>query len=242
MRFFRLMIVTLLSLIAVASAYAGPSRIIGEPDRDLRHTMQARQLLADEPELAGLNIGVSVHNRVATLWGPVPSAEVAFRAELVVKTMFELTAVRNELFVSELVEPKRKPLRFESSPKKLPEIVPPKLPDIRSMSSAPGVLTGSEQKRPAAQLANQARPALPPILGLPQADTPSVTGDEHLAAAVMRVLADKAIYRDVQFIVKDGRVFLRTLGTDMKALQSAANEVSRLPNVSGVTLVNERRP
>ena len=55
---------------------------------------RARKLLADDPDLETFNIGVSVQNRVATLWGPVPSIEVAFRAELVLRTMFELTAVR----------------------------------------------------------------------------------------------------------------------------------------------------
>ncbi len=229
MRVVRSLILMILFLASAMAAHAGPSRIIGgDTERDLRHTMQARQLLADEPDLAGLNIGVSVQNRVATLWGPVPSAEAAFRAELVVKTMFELTAVRNELFVSELVEPKRTPLRIENPPKQkqLPEVIPPKLPDLRSMSGAPGVLTGSEK-----------RPSLPPILGLPQAETPSASRDEQLTAAVLRVLSEKAMYRDVQFIVKDGRVYLRTLSSDMDALQAASREVSLLPNVAGVTLV-----
>ena len=90
----------------------------------------------------------------------MPTAEAAFRAELVVKTMFELTAVRNELFVSELVEPRRSPLRIENRPKQMPEIVPPKLPEPRSMSGAPGVLTGSDKKRPA----EKNRPTLPPIV------------------------------------------------------------------------------
>ena len=90
--------------------------------------MEARKLLADDSDLEAFNIGVTVRNRVATLWGPVPSIEVAFRAELVLRSMFELTAVRNELFVSELVEPMRKPLRIDNPPRIVPEIVPPKLP------------------------------------------------------------------------------------------------------------------
>jgi osmotically-inducible protein OsmY len=216
-------------LVLAATVEAGPSRIVGDADRDLRQTMQARQLLADEPELAGFNIGVSVHNRVATLWGPVPSAEVAFRAELVVKTMYELTAVHNDLFVSELVEPKRMPLKMNIPPKLLPESVPPKLPEPRSMFGAPGMLTGGDSKRPADKL----------ILGLPQPEAPSVTGDEQLATAVRNLLESKAAYRDVQFIVKDGRVYLRTLSADDTALQSAARAVSRLPNVAGVVLVDK---
>ncbi len=128
---------------AAASASAGQNKIGADAVRDIRQTMEARKLLADDPELSACNIGVSVQDRVATLWGPVPSAEVAFRAELVLRTMFELTAVRNELFVSELVEPiRRKPLRIDNAPRPLPDIAPPKLPPLqRSMFGAPGVLT-----------------------------------------------------------------------------------------------------
>ena len=70
-------------------------------------------------------------------------------------------------------------------------------------------------------------------------EVPNVTGDEQLASAVRNLLAAKAAYRDVQFIVKDGRVYLRTLGADEDALHSAARAVSRLPNVAGVILVDK---
>jgi hypothetical protein len=73
---------------------------------------------------------------------------VAFRAELTVKTMFELTAVRNELFVSELVEPMRVPLKIANPPKMLPKIpplptipAPSRLPESSSMFMPPAVHT-----------------------------------------------------------------------------------------------------
>src|ERR1044071_9815392 len=89
---------------------AGPARLGGDPSRDTRHTMQARRLLAEDPDLAPWNIGVIVQDRVATLWGPVPSAEVAFRAEICLKSMIELIEVRNELFLSDQLKPMRVPL------------------------------------------------------------------------------------------------------------------------------------
>src|SRR5882724_1447057 len=107
MRRCRWLIVPVLLAIAVSLGNAGPVRIGGNPTRDVRQTIQARKLLADDPELAAWNIGVTVHDRVATLWGPVPSVEVAFRAELCLRTVIELAEVRNQLFVSEALKPMR---------------------------------------------------------------------------------------------------------------------------------------
>jgi hypothetical protein len=74
------------------------------------------------------NIGVTVRNRVATLWGPVPSAEVAFRAELCLKAMIELTEVKNDLVLSEHVKPMRVPLKIDNPPSLIPPALPPLLP------------------------------------------------------------------------------------------------------------------
>ncbi len=233
-----------------ASAQAGQNRIDGDTARDVRQTMEARKLLADEPDLEAFNIGVSVQNRVATLWGPVPSIEVAFRAELVLRTMFELTAVRNELFVCELVEPMRKkPLRIDNPPRLLPDLAPPKLPVLpRLLPGAPGVLMGSENKRPVSQPTAKAKPlpVLPRIeANIPApapAPAPATDGDQQLVTAVRNLLAANASFAQVQFIVKDGRVYLRTIGPDADSLQEAARVVARLPNVAGVVLVEQDSP
>ncbi len=235
-------------LLAGASAQAGSGRTDDDMGRDLRQTMDARKLLAEEPELEAINIGVTVRNRVATLWGPVPSAEVAFRAELVLRSMFELTAVRNELFVSELVEPMRKPLRIESPPRGVPELAPPKLPPLpRVLPGAPGVLTATKSDRPVPQGPAKEKsapadslPRIPPIETKISAGT--FDGDAVIALAVRTLLSENASFREVQFIVKDGRVYLRTLGSDTDALRQAAQAVSRLPNVVGVTMVGSEMP
>jgi osmotically-inducible protein OsmY len=242
----RLLLGAVFLLGAAASAQAGQSRFDGDAARDVRQTMEARKLLADEPELEAFNIGVSVHNRVATLWGPVPSIEVAFRAELVLRTMFELTAVHNELFVSELVEPmKKKPLRIDNPPRRLPDVVPPKLPALpRLLPGAPGVLMGTENKRPVSQPTAKEKPmpVLPRIEANIPAPAPPVDADTQLTSAVRNLLTANAGFRQVQFIVKDGRVYLRTTGSDLDALHEAARAVSRLPNVAGVVLVEQDLP
>lgn len=109
-------------LMAVVPSFAdaGPARIGGDPARDVRQTIQARKRLADDPDLSAWNIGVTVRDRVAVLWGPVPSAEIAFRAELCLRTIIELAEVRNELFLSDQVKPRRVPLNIDNPPLFLP--------------------------------------------------------------------------------------------------------------------------
>lgn len=68
--------------------------------RDLGLTIQARRALLRDKDLGGLNLGVHVHNRVAILWGPVPTVELAFKAEVCLRELIELTEVRNQLFVT----------------------------------------------------------------------------------------------------------------------------------------------
>src|SRR5262249_58720844 len=52
---------------------------------DCRLTVLARQSLQKDELLAALNLGVSVQSRTATLWGAIPSAELARRAEELVR-------------------------------------------------------------------------------------------------------------------------------------------------------------
>src|SRR6266540_3074712 len=113
---YRWLMVFLMAALSASAGQAGPARIGGDPARDVRQTIQARKLLSDDPELAEWNIGVTVRDRVATLWGPVPSAQVAFRAELCLKAMIELAEVRNELFLSDQLKPMRVPLKIDNRP------------------------------------------------------------------------------------------------------------------------------
>ena len=129
MRFLRWLTLTVL-LLAASGLHAGSLRVVGDPARDARQTIQARKLLADDPDLASWNLGVTVQNRVATLWGPAPSVEVAFRAELALKTMIELAEVRNELFLSDQLKPMRVPLKIDNPPQFLPDRIPPPLPKM----------------------------------------------------------------------------------------------------------------
>lgn len=203
-------------------AWTQPPTIIGDPRLDSRHTLQARRLLLEDPDLASFNIGVVVTNRVAVLWGPVPSAEVAFRAQVCLKAMVDLVKVKNETFVSDLSEPMRKPLKIDVPPQMLPDKVPPKLPmDARPIIGAPGVLTA---KKPAVEV-------LPPAPAEPS-----------LTDAIRSFLSSDPAFRKVEFAVKERRVYLKATDNDGDALHEAARGISRLPNVEGVVLVDNLPP
>lgn len=96
---------------------------------DLGLTIQARRALLRDKELGGLNLGVQVHNRVATLWGPVPTAELAFKAEVCLRELIELTEVRNQLFVTGDDVPANGPPQ-PSGATFLPPAAPPALPGL----------------------------------------------------------------------------------------------------------------
>jgi len=97
--------------------------------RDLSQTVQARRLLYDDPQLGSLNLGVRVTNRIAVLWGPVPSRELSLRAEERLRTMFELIEVRNQMTV---VRSEETGLAGQEAPQFLPNPVPVTAPAPRA--------------------------------------------------------------------------------------------------------------
>lgn len=76
-----------------------------DASRDGRLTLQARQSLFADPDLAACNLGVVVRDGVATLVGLVPSAALVSRAVERVQRVQGLREVRSELTVSRTAEP-----------------------------------------------------------------------------------------------------------------------------------------
>jgi hypothetical protein len=93
--------------------------------RDLWQTVQARKALFDDPQLGPLNLGVVVKNRTATLWGPVPSPELSFRAEQRLRAMIELFEIRNRLTIEPDDDAKLPPAGTPETPRALPDPTPP---------------------------------------------------------------------------------------------------------------------
>ncbi len=83
-----------------AGVIAVPPANAQASERDLMLTILARRTLLLDAELGPLNVGVRVRYRVATLWGPVPSAELGFKAEQRLRALVELLEVRSELIVA----------------------------------------------------------------------------------------------------------------------------------------------
>lgn len=235
-------LVAFLILAGAASSAAAQTRTVGLTD--VHHTLKARKLLMDDPELAPFNIGVVVTNRVAVLWGPAPSAEIAFRAELCMRTMVELTSVRNELFISDLTEPVRSPLKIDVPPLRLPDMTPPKLPrESRPIFGAPGKLLVQEKadtKKPAVTTSKSAPIQVLPPEALSPPPLPgqgSTEVDRELTQAIRTLLQSKTTYQPVQFAVQDRRVFLKAADSD--TLHEAARAIAKLPNVAGVIVLDK---
>jgi hypothetical protein len=68
---------------------------------DLELTLRARRLLIEDPALARFEIMVRIDDRVAELSGPVPSMEIAQRAESNLKGLMGLAGIRNRLTIAD---------------------------------------------------------------------------------------------------------------------------------------------
>ncbi len=93
--------------LAVALAPPAAGRLAaGTPEdealyRNLYHTLLARSALMKDRKLAALNLGVKVEDRVAYLWGGVPSPDLIPRAVDIVRRLPDIRDVRSQLFVEE---------------------------------------------------------------------------------------------------------------------------------------------
>jgi osmotically-inducible protein OsmY len=102
------------------------SQMVDSTFHDLELTLRARKALFRDPTLARSSLGVSVRNRVALLWGSVPTEDSARRAELALKHVLGLSSVRNELQVESRGQLEPKPVLLPS------KMRPPLLADLPS--------------------------------------------------------------------------------------------------------------
>lgn len=219
----------------------GPVRLLGDPVRDVQQTVQARRLLSSEADLQDLNLGVIVRDRVATLWGPAPSAEMAFRAELCLRRMIELAEIRNELFVTDLLEPVRRPLKGKRIEPDWAR--PPDSNAVRTILQMPVPFAQAEVTETKRTLLPDL-PAIPlPALGSPQIE-PDLSGarDRRLLEVVRTALQGSARFRAVLVAVNEGCVSLKMAQPDAIILQEAAQVVSYLPHVAAVLVEMRASP
>lgn len=85
--------------------FAGKETTLAKPEikankyRDLELTIKVRRLLAEDPDLNQLNIGVSVRDGVLRLWGPVPSVQKTQKALAKVGTVKLVFDVKSDLYL-----------------------------------------------------------------------------------------------------------------------------------------------
>lgn len=132
--------------------------------------MLARAVLSaidSEPELRGVNLVVSVVDRVAVIGGAVPSPLVAKRAEKLVKTVEGIKEVRNTCFVASLPDPLLRAVatQHDSMP---PRPVMQGLPGVLTNQIAPPLLSPPATNEPSGSKVVALRPPnSAPLLGAP---------------------------------------------------------------------------
>jgi hypothetical protein len=216
--------------------------------------LKARRALAADPDLAPLNLGVSVRRGVATLWGTAPSSALAREALLQLRQLPDLEEVRSELEIDSF-------LTVDMEPEPPPVLRPQRRQAMAAASErqgpAPGALAGREARGPA--------PAVPQPLpaGSPAPLNNSVTllapvplsGQAPLTPRPPPVppfqvstLLQKAVqlrdqdarFQRVQVEVRGRVVFLHGLVARGEDTMELAQRISRLPGVERVVLENVR--
>jgi hypothetical protein len=241
-------------LLAGTSAPAAPprARVIAQSDNDCTLTALARQALLDDVELGLLNLGVSVNDHVATVWGPVPSQASARRAVECVRRVQGISRVVDQLSV----EPPQDPLFdfLKLPPRSLdlrkpgfqagPDVRPPGDVDktrtrtslgpasLPSRSVLDDARPAGAQGKPGAQSASLAEVPAMPSLVLPVA-APAVGDLPHEVAALQE---KNARLRYVHAEVQAGVVSLRGFVYSWEDLFALARSIALLPGVERVVI------
>jgi hypothetical protein len=212
---------------------AGP-----EPDlvRDLEVQVRARRLLQEDRELAPLNLGVTVRNGAAVVWGPVPSPELRAKALKKVADARGVFSVRGEMYLAQDTGQLLPPGDLRQLPD-LPEQTASASPDWRTgrLPPLPGRLASKKPDEPAGP--PKAVALKPPIIAPDEG--PALTGE--LPDLIERVRTGDARYRLIVFEVKNGAVYLRGTAKPENVI-AFAKAIADLPGVERVVLQRETDP
>jgi hypothetical protein len=181
--------------------------------------VQVRRAFQDDTPLASFNLGVRVRQRIVTLWGSVPSVEIARKVEQRARQVPGVREVRSELTV-----------------------VPP-LEDERPLPAGPVVAVPAtrptEESNPDATVSlfapipgDSPHPSRPPPAPPPPKD--------DLAVRVEQLRYTDIRYRHVQAEVRGGVVVVRGPQASTEDVMRFAQAVAKLPGVERVAV--EPRP
>jgi osmotically-inducible protein OsmY len=239
-----------------ATARSSPVRGIrcaAESDTDRRLTALARRALDDDLELSILDLGVSVRENVATVWGAVPSPALASRAAEAVRGVPGVARVINQVSIESpndpLVEFLKLPARTLPMPAAPGAREGPTVAarNERTTRAAPGLtptwhpatpkLT-SRAPSPADDIATMPAIALPMRPDFSSRQPPPATAPAGLAGAVAQLQRSNERLRAVQPEVRGGVVYLRGVIYSWDDLFALARAASRLPGVERVVIEN----
>lgn len=231
----RLMTIRLLMLAGVllgqSSAHAVEPRFV-----DTGLVVKARQALADDDELAEWNLGVSVHDRVATVWGDVPSAGLSKRACARVRLVPGIAEVVSDVRIRPLLDGERQPRQLAESEPWLPN------PELRPRTESlardwaepawSATTTGSlPQWRPVRTVT-----ASPCETGRVLLLSPRFSDALSLADRVSEVCREDYQHRDLIPDISDGTVTIHGKVERWEDVHVLARRIARLSGVERVVL------
>lgn len=224
----------LLLLAPAALADSAPGRSAQDRIRDLETQVRARQQLAADEELAPFNLGVSVRDGVAVVWGPVPSPEMKARALAAVENVRGIYKVQSEMYVTRTAGTLVTPSYALTLPD-APQTSASAMPDWRTgkLPALPGQLSSNKGDEPTG----------PPksVLLLPAVAAPDEGPNGELASALEGIRKGDERYRLIQYEMKNGAIYLRGTAKP-EHVMAFAQAISRVPGVGRVVLQSQATP
>jgi hypothetical protein len=217
-----------------------------DPPLDLKLVNKAQTALTQVPELNGFLLGVEVKDRVAVVFGTLPSAELDRRAVDVLKKIPDFRAVRSDV----RIDPEKKPFVEPGSPSRFrPDAYPPYQSTIPTGSLMKGPPKGEppstdHRRADAAPLAWQYAPGQGPRdepAPTPAAGNGNVVAvDLSLDQAILVIRQGNPRFAGVRHELRSRVVSLSGTVATWDDVMDLARAISRLPGVERVVVAEVR--
>lgn len=211
-----------------------PARAVDEPPRpptsaighirDLAVTVRARRALLDDPILGPLNLGVTVANGLATVWGPVPTQQVAKDAVARLKTVSGVAEVRANFYLGDT-----SPLDVV---RPAPERVAVAKPEFETGKLPPPVREAAGPTLFAPRAVAGPKEASATVVKLPRPTT-SLTDEVQVARQ------SEVRFRAIDVKVQGTSVLVRRGGNDGRDVMDLVQKLRRIRLVTDVILTDD---
>jgi hypothetical protein len=200
---------------------------------DLAASVRAKRVLKDDPTLAKLNLGISVEDGIAKVWGPVPSDDVGRRAVALLEGVRGIRAVRANFYpetpreanlLGGLARRPETPKRFEASKTDVDSTTPPRAPRVMP----PAVVThGATAPSPAQVFAPRpvARVTAPP--------------PGSIRERIVAIRRADARFGTIPVVIVGTRLQVQQGAADDEVTRALVDRLRRIPGVTEVELKSE---